>query len=160
GWTSQISFSETRQRPPVGGRVVNYDPTLLCTQFSSNPILFEQCKQQALLNPQTQVTNANDPIGGGVFIRIPPRETLSATTSFHITQKWAANWGTLYDVTNRAFASNQISLQRDLHDWRAIFSFSQSPNGNSYFSFMIGNKAQPDLKFNYDKPTYRQQDIR
>ena len=159
GWTSQISFTETKQRPPVGGRVVNFDPALLCNQYSSNPILFETCKQNALLNPQTAVTNVNDPIGGGVFVRIPPRASLSANSSFHITQKWAANWGTIYDVTNHAFASNQISLQRDLHDWRAIFSFSQSPNGNSYFSFMIGNKAQPDLKFNYDKPTYRQQDI-
>ncbi len=160
GWTSQISFSSQRQRPPVGGRVVNFDPTLICNVNAANPILFQLCKQQALLNPQTAVSNINDPIGGGVFIRIPPRETLNANTTFHITQKWAASWGTLYDVTNHAFASNQITLQRDLHDWRAIFSFSQSPNGNSYFSFMIGNKAQPDLKFNYDKPTYRQQDIR
>ena len=159
GWTSQISFSETRQRPPVGGQVVNFDPALVCNQYASNPILFQTCKQNALLNPQTAVSNVNDPIGGGVFVRIPPRETISANTTFHITQKWAANWGTLYDVTHHAFASNQISLQRDLHDWRAIFSFSQSPNGNSFFSFMIGNKAQPDLKFNYDKPTYRQQDI-
>ena len=160
GWTSQINFSSTRQRPPIGGRVINFDPTLICNQFSANPIVFNQCKQQALLNPQTTVTNLSDPIGGGVFVRIPPRETLQANTTFHITQKWSANWGTIYDVTNRAFASNQITLQRDLHDWRAIFSFNQSPNGNSFFSFMIGNKAQPDLKFNYDKPTYRQQDIR
>lgn len=112
-----------------------------------------------MLNPQTNTVSNNDVIGGGVFVRIPPRETLSANSTFHITQKWAASWSTLYDVVNHAFASNQITLQRDLHDWRAIFSFSQSPNGNSYSSFMIANKAQPDLKFNYDKPTYRQQDI-
>lgn len=160
GWTSQITFSSATQRPPVGGRVVNYDPTLICNQQAANPIVYQLCRQNALLNPQTTVINVNDPIGGGVFVRIPPRETLSANSTFHITQKWSASWGTLYDVANRAFASNQITLQRDLHDWRAIFSFSQSPNGNSYFSFMIGNKAQPDLKFNYDKPTYRQQDLR
>ncbi len=159
-WTSQISFSSTRQRQPVGGRVVNYDPTLICNVNAANPVLYDLCRQQALLNPQTAVGNVNDPIGGGVFVRVPPRETISAQTAFHITQKWSASWGTLYDVVNSAFASNQVTLQRDLHDWRAIFSFSQSPNGNSYFSFMIGNKAQPDLKFNYDKPTYRQQDLR
>jgi len=159
-WTSQISFSSNRQRPPVGGNVVNYDPTLICNVNAANPVLYDLCRQQALLNPQTAVGNVNDPIGGGVFVRVPPRETISAQTAFHITQKWSASWGTLYDVVNRAFASNQVTLQRDLHDWRAIFSFSQSPNGNSYFSFMIGNKAQPDLKFNYDKPTYRQQDLR
>ncbi len=159
-WTSQISFTSSRQRPPVGGRVVNYDPTLICNVSLANPVLYDLCRQQALLNPQTAVGNNNDPIGGGVFVRVPPRETISAQTAFHITQKWSASWGTLYDLANHAFASNQVTLQRDLHDWRAIFSFSQSPNGNSYFSFMIGNKAQPDLKFNYDKPTYRQQDLR
>jgi lipopolysaccharide assembly outer membrane protein LptD (OstA) len=158
GWTSQISFSSTRQRPPIGGHVVQFDPTLVCAPQASNPILFNLCKQQALLNPQTAVSNVNDPIGGGVFVRIPPRETINANSTFHITQKWSASWVTLYDVTNSAFATNQITLQRDLHDWRAIFSFSQAANGASYFSFMIGNKAQPDLKFNYDKPTFRQQD--
>lgn len=158
-WSSQISFTSSRQRPPIGGNVVNYDPTLICNVNIGNPVLYDLCRQQALLNPQTAVGNVNDPIGGGVFVRVPPRETISAQTAFHITQKWSASWGTLYDVVNRAFASNQVTLQRDLHDWRAIFSYSQSPNGNSYFSFMIGNKAQPDLKFNYDKPTYRQQDL-
>ena len=159
-WSSQISFSSSRQRPPIGGRVVNYDPTLICNVSAANPVLFDLCKQQALLNPQTAVTNPNDPIGGGVFVRVPPRETVNAQTSFHITQKWSASWGTMYDLVNHAFASNQVNLQRDLHDWIAIFSYSQSPNGNSYFGFMIGNKAQPDLKFNYDKATYRQQDLR
>ncbi|MEO8945501.1 MAG: putative LPS assembly protein LptD, partial [Gemmatimonadaceae bacterium] len=159
GWSSQITFSESRQRAPVGGNVINFDPTLVCTQYAPNPLLFQQCKQNQLLNPQTNVTSTNDIIGGGVFVRVPPRETIAANSTFHITQKWSASWVTLYDVVNHAFASNQITLQRDLHDWRAIFSFSQSPNGSSYFSFMIANKAQPDLKFNYDKPTYRQQDV-
>ena len=158
-WTSQVSFSSTRQRPPVGGSVVNYDPTLICNVNAANPVLFDLCKQQALLNPQTAVSNTIDPIGGGVFVRVPPRETINAQTSFHITQKWSAGWSTMYDLVNHGFASNQVSLQRDLHDWLAIFSFSQSPNGNSYFGFMIGNKAQPDLKFNYDKASYRQQDV-
>jgi lipopolysaccharide assembly outer membrane protein LptD (OstA) len=158
-WSSSITFSSTRQRPPIGGNVVNYDPTLLCDVNAANPVLYDLCRQQALVNPQTAVGNNDDPIGGGVFVRVPPRETLSAQSSFRITPKWSASWTTLYDVVNHAFASNQVTLQRDLHDWLAIFTFSQSPNGNSYFSFMIGNKAQPDLKFNYDKPTYRQTDL-
>ena len=116
-------------------------------------------QQNALLNPQTTVP-INDPIAGGVFVRMPPTETLNAQTTFHITPKWSANWGTMYDMVHNQFASNTVSLQRDLHDWRALFSFSQNPNGNFYFSFFIANKAQPDLKFNYDKPTYRQQDLR
>ncbi len=160
GWTSAITFSSTRQRPPVGGRVIAFDPAAICNQFSSNPIVFDQCRRNALLNPQTTSLPFNDPIAGGVFVRIPPQETIGAQSSFHITPSWAASWGTAYDVVHRQFASQQVTLQRELHDWRAIFSFSQSPNGNFYFTFFIVNKAQPDLKFNYDKPTYRQQDLR
>lgn len=158
-WQTAITFNSERQRPPVGGRVIDYDPAAVCAQYASNPPIYDTCKQNALLNPQTTVP-INDPIAGGVFVRMPATETLNAQTTFHITPKWSANWGTMYDMVHNQFASNTVSLQRDLHDWRALFSFSQNPNGNFYFSFFIANKAQPDLKFNYDKPTYRQQDLR
>jgi hypothetical protein len=46
-----------------------------------------------------------------------------------------------------------VTLQRDLHDWRATFAFTQSPNGNFAFSFFIALKAEPDLKFDYNKAT-------
>ncbi|HEV2641404.1 MAG TPA: putative LPS assembly protein LptD, partial [Candidatus Elarobacter sp.] len=138
-WTSSIAFSSQRQRPPVGGRVVTFDPATVCNQYSPggsvpNTVLFDQCRQNALLNPQTLIP-INDPIAGGVFVKVPPRETIDAQSSFHITEKWSANWGTAYDVVHKQFASQQVTLQRDLHDWRALFSFSQSPNGNFYFSF-------------------------
>lgn len=158
-WETSITFESNRQRPPVGGRVITYDPAAYCAQYQTNPVIFDQCQQNALVNPTTTVP-INDPIAGGVFVKIPPTETLNANTTFHITPKWSANWGTMYDMVHNQFGYNQVTLQRDLHDWRAIFSFSQSPNGNFYFSFFIANKAQPDLKFNYDKPTYRQQDLR
>ena len=48
-----------------------------------------------------------------------------------------------------------MNLQRDLHDWRAIFGFTQSPNGNFAFNFMIALKAEPDIKFDYNKATVR-----
>jgi hypothetical protein len=46
-------------------------------------------------------------------------------------------------------------LQRQLHDWNATFAFMQTPNGAFSFNFLIALKAQPDLKFNYDRSTYR-----
>lgn len=155
GFSSNITFSLERQRPPRGGRVVAYDPAAYCTAYSANPAVFDLCQQQAILNPQI-ANPSTDPIAGGVFVRVPPREMISATNAMQLTTHWSANWSTQYDVVNNRFASNVVTLQRDLHDWRAVFSFSQSPNGNFYFSFFIANKAQPDLKFNYDKPTYRQ----
>jgi len=157
GFSSTINFSLQRQRPPTGGRVLTYNPAAYCAQYVGvNPLLLETCQQQALLNPQI-ATPASDPIAGGVFIRVPPREMITATNTLHLTQRWSANWYTQYDLVNKHFASNVVTLQRDLHDWRAVFSFSQSPNGSFYFSFFIANKAQPDLKFNYNRATYRQQ---
>ena len=76
-------------------------------------------------------------------------------TSFNLTPKWAAQWSTTYDAVRSQFAAQTVSLQRELHDWRAIFNFTQAPNGNFAFSFFIALKAQPDLKFNFDQQTYR-----
>ncbi len=53
------------------------------------------------------------------------------------------------------FASQIVSLQRELHDWRAIFGFTQSPNGNFAFHFTIALKAEPDIKFDYNRATVR-----
>jgi hypothetical protein len=75
--------------------------------------------------------------------------------SFNITPKWAGVWGTNYDFNARKFGSHDVSLQRELHDWTANFAFNQAPNGNFAFSFFIALTAQPDLKFDYDKQTYR-----
>ena len=48
-----------------------------------------------------------------------------------------------------------FSLQRDMHDWRAVFAFTQAANGNFAFNFFIALKAEPDLKFDYNRNTYR-----
>jgi hypothetical protein len=155
GWQASFTFSQVRQRPPVGGQVVNEDPRSLCSAYASNPLAFDTCVLQQQTNPVGAV-----PIGritaGAPFIRQPPREYLTSQTSFNITPKWSAQWGTTYDFNARQFASQSVTLQRQLHDWRSIFAFTRSPNGNFAFNFFIALNAQPDIKFNYDKATYRQ----
>ena len=74
--------------------------------------------------------------------------------SFHLTEKWGASWSTTYDFVTRDFASHIVSLQREMHDWDAVFAFTRSPNGNFAFNFFIALRAQPDLKFNYDRRSY------
>jgi len=44
-----------------------------------------------------------------------------------------------------------LTLNRDLHDWRATFAFVQSPNGNVVFNFNITLIDQPEIKFDYDQ---------
>ena len=73
--------------------------------------------------------------------------------SFHLTEKWGASWSTTYDFVTRDFASHIVSLQREMHDWDAVFAFTRSPNGNFAFNFFIQLKAQPDIKFDYNRNT-------
>ena len=52
-----------------------------------------------------------------------------------------------------------VTLQREMHDWRAVFGFTQAPNGNFAFTFFIALKAQPELKVDYDRQSYRQPNL-
>jgi hypothetical protein len=153
GWQASFVFSSNRQRPPVGGRVIDFDPAELCRSFITNPLTYNQCLIEAQTRPTGVVPFAQ--VVGAPFIRTPPRETLQWNTNFNITPKWSAVWGTTYDFRAKEFASHHATLQRQLHDWRAIWGFTKAPNGNFAFTFFIQLNAQPDLKFNYDQQTYR-----
>jgi lipopolysaccharide export system protein LptA len=155
GWSATLQYSSNRQRPPTGnGIVINNDPTVKCAQFLVNPIIYQQCIQleSANANGAVPITSAT---AGGPFIRTPARDNLNSSMNFHLTPKWAGTWSTNYDFEAHKFGSHVVTLQRQLHDWRAIFSFTQAPNGNFAFTFFIALTAEPDLKFNYDKQTYR-----
>jgi hypothetical protein len=156
-WQASFTFSSTRQRPPTGnGTVIDFDPTAKCAYLRLvNPVAYDACVLQESTNP----TNAEQPsvlTAGTPFIRQPSRENLGSQMSFHITPKWAATWGTNYDFRDHQFASHSVTLQRELHDWRSVFGFTRSPNGNFSFSFFIALNAQPDIKFDYNKQTYRE----
>ena len=118
-----------------------------------NPFAFEECVRAERANPS--LDSAFTAGRGGTVYRSPPVTSLNADVRFHLTPKWAASWQTSYDFVIGDFASHMVSLQRDLHDWRAVFAFTQSPNGNFAFNFFIALKAQPDLKFDYNRATYR-----
>jgi hypothetical protein len=155
GWSATLTYSQSRQRPPTGNAtIIDNDPTVKCAQYLANPIVYEQCLQLEAANP-----NGGLPIPaatpGGAFYRQPGRSNLNSSMTFHLTPKWGGSWTTNYDFEAKKFGSHMVTLQRELHDWRAIFSFTQAPNGNFAFSFFIALTAEPDLKFNYDKQTYR-----
>jgi hypothetical protein len=155
GWEATFNYSSHRQRPPTGnGNIVEFDPTLVCAPVQANPIVYQSCVQQQLASATGTIPGAAA-IPGAPFIRTPATNNLDTQMSFHITPKWAAAWATNYDFEAKKFGSHRVTLQRELHDWRAIFGFTQAPNGNFAFNFFIALNAEPDLKFNYDKQTYR-----
>jgi sec-independent protein translocase protein TatC len=155
GWEANFNFTSHHQRPPTGsGVILQQDITTQCAPLQANPIVYQQCLEQAAAGASNSVPVTSG-IVGAPFVLMRPTDNLASTMTFHLTPKWAGSWQTNYDFQAHKFGSQQVSLQRDLHDWRAIFAFTQAPNGNFAFSFFIALKAEPDLKFNYDKQTYR-----
>jgi hypothetical protein len=156
GWQATLTYSSSRQRPPTGGgTIIDQDfAEQQCAPVAANPIVYQQCIDAAIANANNALPITSG-IGGGPFIRVPARDNLQSSMSFHLTPKWGGTWTTNYDFQAKKFGSHTVTLQRELHDWRAIFGFTQAPNGNFAFNFFIALNAEPDLKFNYDKQTYR-----
>lgn len=156
GWEAHFTFSSSRQRPIEGANVLDFDPAILCSQYNTPALrlAYEQCVAQAQTNPTTAVPVTSGLPGAPIY-RVPNTTTLGSNINFNVTEHWAASWQTMYDFEHRDFATQIVSLQRDLHDWRAIFAFTQSPTGSFAFNFLIALKAEPDMKFDYHKATYR-----
>jgi hypothetical protein len=159
GWNVSLQFSSSRQRPIVGNasNVVQLDPRVRCEELgraAGLPQVTDLCLSQ--LSPSTE-SPIQSPIQGATIYRTPPTTNLGANLAFNVTPKWATTWNTSYDFVRHEFAQHMVTLQRDLHDWRAVFAFTQSPNGNFAFNFFIALKAEPDLKFDYNRNTIRSQ---
>jgi hypothetical protein len=153
GWKASLSFALSRPRPPVGSNVIQVDPAARCAQIAAgNEFLQQYCLAQQIAAPTTDLP-VNSTIAGGSLYALPPTASINSDIAFNLTPKWSAHWTTTYDVVHHAFASQIVDLQRELHDWRAIFGYTQSPNGNFAFTFTIALKADPDVKFDYNRAT-------
>ncbi|HEY4100262.1 MAG TPA: twin-arginine translocase subunit TatC [Gemmatimonadales bacterium] len=135
------------------------------TGFSAN-ITYSLTKQRPFGAPvlpvSTQPTLPNDPNNPlGIIPLLPPiaptpQSSIGLTMSFSPTAFWNVSWTTQYDITNHSFQSQQVQLQRDLHDWRASFNFVKNPNGNFALYFSVYLLSLPDIKFDYNQTTLQQ----
>jgi len=89
--------------------------------------------------------------GTVVTTPVATHSTLNGSLSFSPTPHWSVSWSTLYDFQAGKFGSHVLTLNRDLHDWRATFAFVQAPNGNVVFNFTIALIPQPEIKVDYDQ---------
>jgi hypothetical protein len=154
GWQASLTFSSTRQRPPTGTGVFTIDPQKECEPLrAESPLQYEVCLRQR--TPPTSNAALQSTTFGGPVYQLPAQTSVQGRVTFNLTRLWAAQWQSSYDVERGEFASQVVSLQRDLRDWRALFGFTQAPNGNFAFNFLITLKPAPDLKLNYDRQTYR-----
>lgn len=110
----------------------------------------------------TDPDNFEDPFGG---LPLPPptgliqgssRSNLGLNATFSPTTFWSVSWQTQYNITDNRFESQQLQLQRDLHDWRASFNFVRSANGNFALFFSVFLLNLPDIKFDYNQTTLQQ----
>lgn len=152
GWQWGLTYSAQRSRPPSGTGVVLVDPFADCLPVQSDPLLFQRCRER--LAPTTGSEEIGTGTGGATYFLTPAQASAQSSLSFHITEKWGAQWSTTYDFTRKEFASQLFTLTRELHDWNATFAFMRAPNGNFTFNFHIALKAQPDIKFDWDTRDY------
>jgi Tat protein translocase TatC len=136
GFQTSVTYSLSRSRgtgPVVGP--VPVDPGGFDDPFGEAPI------QPIDLTPGIPGTSQSN---------------LGFNASFSPTPFWAVSWQTQYNVTERRFESQQIQLQRDLHDWRASFNFVRGANGNFALFFSVYLMNLPDIKFDYNQTTIQQ----
>ncbi|MGH7568232.1 MAG: twin-arginine translocase subunit TatC [Gemmatimonadales bacterium] len=99
-------------------------------------------------------TPGSSPISGP---RLGGQHQLLANLSFSPTALWQATWSTTYDFDTRQFGQHVVRFERDLHDWRASFSFVKSATGSFAFSFYVALIPMPDIKFDYDQQSFPRQ---
>ncbi|MFI5234500.1 MAG: putative LPS assembly protein LptD, partial [Gemmatimonadales bacterium] len=90
---------------------------------------------------------------GGVAAGPATQENVGFSTSFSPTPFWNVSWTSMYNIALHRFESQNVRLQRNLHDWRAGFTFVQNVNGNFAFLFSIFLSDLPDIKFDYNQTT-------
>ena len=154
GWRLALTLSSSRQRPPKGGTVVQTSAEEICkARANGDPFIYDACLSIER-NKSNDNANGLNVTGAPVYL-YPATMNIGANLGFNLTPRWSVSWNTNYDAQKHEFATHMVNLQRDLHDWRANFGFTQSVNGNFAFNFSIGLKAQPDLKFDYARNTIR-----
>ncbi len=89
-------------------------------------------------------------------IETPAERTVGLQVGFSPTAAWSVSWNTQYNATTKDFGQHIVRMDREMHRWRATFSFVKAPNGNFAFNFFITLTDQPELKFQYDQRTVRQ----
>ena len=158
GWQLTMGYAATRQRRPTGTfALAAFDPVTVCEQFRNDGFTYQRCLEAERARLAQQQGDTSGFNRGREFVRVEPTQTVTGALSFNVTPKWAAMWSTSYDAESRQFALHQVQLQRELHDWRAIFGFNQAQNGAFSFNFLIALNAQPELKFDYQRRSFRQQ---
>lgn len=153
GWSASIGFTSSRPRPVTGNNVVLLDPTAQCRQnYPFGSVAYQLCVDQATGQGTGGLAQTS---AGGIYYQSPARENIDGNLTFALTPNWSAQWSTNYDFQLHQFANQSVTLRRELHDWNAVFSFIRAPNGNFSFHFFVALKAEPDLKFDYNRNTYR-----
>lgn len=87
--------------------------------------------------------------GDGPSLASQETQSLNGRMSFALTPNWGVSWNTSYSLTDGEFGSHALTFQRDLHRWRANFTYTQTPTGTAQFGFYVQLIDNPDLKLDY-----------
>jgi len=86
--------------------------------------------------------------GSGTFSSVTSKVDLRGNIS--LTSNWRVSYSGYYDLDEDRFTSQQYSLERDLHCWKASFIHRRFGNEWSYY-FQISVKELPDIMYERGK---------
>jgi Tat protein translocase TatC len=121
--------------------------------FSPTQAPLQRAGRAFTANFNYQLSRTRPKFGVPVVDTVKARQSLGFSTNFSPTPFWSLSWSTQYNITDGEFEGQNVRLERELHEWRAAFSFAKSPSGNFAFYFTIYLTDLPELKFDYDQTT-------
>ena len=126
--------------------------------FSPSQLPLRQGGRAFTANFNYQLSRTRTPFGinpttGLPYPPVPGRQSLGFSTNFSPTPFWSLSWNTQYNITDGRFEGQNVRLERELHEWRAAFSYVKNPSGSFAFYFTIYLTDLPELKFDYDQTT-------
>ena len=158
---SVASGTETQRRDSIvtgpnptnpGGNFTNaFQQGPLATQYTRADRLSPVRGGQAFSAQFNYSLQRSRPVPGVVSTASNTNSMVSGSVQFSPTRHWTVSWQSSYNFTQHEFSDHVVRLDRDLHDWRATFTFVKSPNGNFLFNFFLQLIDEPDLKFGYDQ---------
>ena len=128
-----------------------------------------EIRRNSLLQPLQNLSRGGQPFSANISLNIsrtrgittPDGTTLPGQNNSSIglnarmspTRFWTVTWATQFNTAQKKFESQQVQLARDLHEWRATFNFTKSPNGNFAFYFAVFLMDFPDINYKYNQTT-------
>ena len=158
GWRAQFSSAgRARARRRPAANVIDFDPRARCRASpAANHVPARRVRRSSSAHSadERHASHIDDGRWSGC-ISIPPTTSLNCNIAFNLTPSGRRTGRRRTTSSATSSPAKSCRSSATCTTGARIFGFTQSPNGNFAFNFTISLKAEPDLKFDYNRSTVR-----